>query len=1246
MTEPVSAGSSPSAAVFRFLEPGQPDAIDSLSPVEAPDEPRSPPVQPQEQHHRAPAPADADDIALSAQVVLTALEAAKNTDKESQVLLGELGGVAHTIAGADVMPGGTDDKQGGRVGERDMKGIEGTSREERLLIPSLMPCDATAAGPQAEAGSKQAIYLPSDDLQLYLTFHCRPLWRRLVWYAMVLLTAGIAWIVAFYAPRLWLKINCSPTLLVGEEQQARARQKGQVWVAVKTAYEPLALVRLKQRSLSEPVLRKHVFTESLRLPPSDVIAHISGAARPRADTGSISEARSTLSSLSLLSYRSVTLLLTPVGFVPLGDWRDSGWTSRQAFFAGLASSDGQPGSWRRTMFGLNEIIVETKSWGRLTVDEALHPFYIFSLCSIALWSYDEYQWYALVIGVISIAGIAASVITAKRALQRLQQMSRFECDVSVLRPTSPDSDDKGEGHAQWHTIRSTELLPGDVIDVASTEAKLDTLPCDCVLLESEAISSEAMLTGEAVPVAKSACPTSLLLSVLSSGQPFSKLDKHLLYGGTQIVRSRPGPSSDRSAKALVIQTGFETIKGSLVRQMLFPKPLKHHFYADAFKFIGILALIAFCGFIGSLVYFITIGVDRVEIALRALDLFTICVPPALPAAMSVCTSLAIARLRGAGIFVTSPARINVAGKTSCVVFDKTGTLTEAHLDVLGVRNACRATSAKTLELSDLLRTRAELEEDTKQSREQVSLAEALATAHDLNMLDGKTIGEPLEQSMFAWTGATLDDEAATVELQSGPGDVGQTKTTHALTSDGTVAKVPIVRCVQSHDGGLRATVRKFAFESGLRRMSVIVKSQAEVGARIFTKGAPEAIGPLCRAESLPRDYEAVLDEYTHKGFRVLALAGKSVTQLSWQHAQTMVRSQAESQLTFLGLLVFENPLKEGTRSALARLHAAALKAADVGLSLSEAEASVAAPFTSKDADIGCIDHLIREGRNSLCTSLNLFSWMLIYSLAEFWSVTLLYTVATSFDNAEYLYIDVLIVLPIAIGMANNRPAPQLSRKRPPSRLMSRRVVLSLLSQMVLLILAQATVYLLLHRQHDFYEAPILDPENLELSDQDNTILFKTSTFTYIIAAIIYSWGPPHRQHVWKNWFLSLAIVTITAFNFAFLFINSDGPFFSLFAFHSVPLRFLFVVMGVVLIQGLLAFVVEILLIDRAAAALQPLVESFRRWKLSNRRAKEQQRRRKDDSSEPASDGVEQDAYDVDIDARKAHRRIMASIAAE
>jgi cation-transporting P-type ATPase 13A2 len=54
---------------------------------------------------------------------------------------------------------------------------------------------------------------------------------------------------------------------------------------------------------------------------------------------------------------------------------------------------------------------------------------------------------------------------------------------------------------------------------------------------------------------------------------------------------------------------------------------------------------------------------------------------------------------------------------------------------------------------------------------------------------------------------------------------------------------------------------------------------------------------------------------------------------------------------------------------------AALKAADVGLSLSEAEASVAAPFTSQTPDISCVLEVIKEGRAALVTSFSCFKYM-------------------------------------------------------------------------------------------------------------------------------------------------------------------------------------------------------------------------------------------------------------------------------
>ena len=117
--------------------------------------------------------------------------------------------------------------------------------------------------------------------------------------------------------------------------------------------------------------------------------------------------------------------------------------------------------------------------------------------------------------------------------------------------------------------------------------------------------------------------------------------------------------------------GFATTKGALIRSMLFPKPMGFKFYRDSVKFIGVLAGIAGLGFSASAVQFIHLGVPWHTILVRALDLITVVVPPALPATLSIGTSFAISRLRKMGIFCISPSRVNVAGKINVCCFDKT-----------------------------------------------------------------------------------------------------------------------------------------------------------------------------------------------------------------------------------------------------------------------------------------------------------------------------------------------------------------------------------------------------------------------------------------------------------------------------------------------------------------------------------------------------------------------------------------------
>lgn len=69
-----------------------------------------------------------------------------------------------------------------------------------------------------------------------------------------------------------------------------------------------------------------------------------------------------------------------------------------------------------------------------------------------------------------------------------------------------------------------------------------------------------------------------------------------------------------------------------------------------------------------------------ELVIRSLDIVTIAVPPALPAAITTATIYAQDRLKKQGIFCISPPRINVCGKVSLFCFDKVRTRFALHVE--------------------------------------------------------------------------------------------------------------------------------------------------------------------------------------------------------------------------------------------------------------------------------------------------------------------------------------------------------------------------------------------------------------------------------------------------------------------------------------------------------------------------------------------------------------------------------------
>ncbi|XP_055857682.1 polyamine-transporting ATPase 13A3 isoform X2 [Episyrphus balteatus] len=547
---------------------------------------------------------------------------------------------------------------------------------------------------------------------------------------------------------------------------------------------------------------------------------------------------------------------------------------------------------RRIVYGLNEITVPYKGVVTLLFLEVLNPFYVFQIFSVILWFSYNYYYYAVVIIFMSAFGITMSIIQTKKNQDALYSTVQNSDCAQVLTENGDVKD-----------IKTKYLVPGDIIEIPSTGC---TLQCDAVLLSGNCILDESMLTGESVPVTKTPLP-------IKRDLIFEKKEhsRHTLFCGTKVIQTRYIGSE--KVLAIVINTGNITAKGGLIRSILYPPPVDYKFEQDSYKFIAILGLIAFVGFFYTLITKILRGVDAVKIAVESLDLITIVVPPALPAAMTVGRFYAQQRLEKKNIFCISPRSINVSGSIDCVCFDKTGTLTEDGLDMWGV-----VPKSQTNYFQIALKQIDRLPVD--------HFLFGMVTCHSITIMNGEKKGDPLDLKMFESTGWILEDanvpDGNKYDLLF-PTIVRQPKSNRVSTDSieeeiedfhrGSVDDL-LADVGGSNDIGI---VREFPFTSALQRMSVITRRLTDNHFNVYCKGSPEMIHTLSDPSTIPDNYFAQLDVYAQQGFRIIALAYKPLEKkMTYPKVQRVGRDKIECDLEFLGFVILENRLKPDTTEVI------------------------------------------------------------------------------------------------------------------------------------------------------------------------------------------------------------------------------------------------------------------------------------------------------------------------------------------
>ncbi|MBX2866903.1 HAD-IC family P-type ATPase [Candidatus Kaiserbacteria bacterium] len=341
---------------------------------------------------------------------------------------------------------------------------------------------------------------------------------------------------------------------------------------------------------------------------------------------------------------------------------------------------------------------------------------------------------------------------------------------------------------------------------------------------------------------------------VSVGTPFA--ERHSMgWKGTFVVNGY--------GQGVVVATGDKTEVGQLAESLSTIEdevtPLQREMQkVSRLMFYIIIVLVAVIFAIGVLhnVPLETMLLTSVAIAVAS-------IPEGLPAAVTIVLAVAMEALLNRGGLVRNLLAAETLGSTTFVLTDKTGTLTKAHMT-----------------LTDIVYQGGEEEETTKHIlTTALSASDAYIDEQDSNGTDNFTLrGEPMERAIL--------EKALDMGVAKSSEEIRRTRSAYlAFTSENR-------------------------FAAGI---NIFSKNGTE-GYQLCVNGAPEyileAATDIGEKESI--FYREQIQKLTEEGKRIIAVGHRSVSSPELpEDADDIMKN-----LTFAGLLVFDDPIREGVDGAI------------------------------------------------------------------------------------------------------------------------------------------------------------------------------------------------------------------------------------------------------------------------------------------------------------------------------------------
>jgi Ca2+-transporting ATPase len=414
---------------------------------------------------------------------------------------------------------------------------------------------------------------------------------------------------------------------------------------------------------------------------------------------------------------------------------------------------------------------------------------------------------------------------------------------------------------ETQTVAVEEIVPGDVVLVKAG----DVVPADMRLLEFHQLKiDEASLTGESFPVEKNA--STLGDASLPLGERVN-----MAYKGTVVSAGR--------GVGLAVATGMETELGRIASMIQAEgdnrTPLQRKLGAFGRRLALLVLLI--CAVIFAMGYLR--GESLLLMFMTAISLAVAVIPEALPAVVTISLALGAVKMVRQKALVRRLSAVETLGAVTHICTDKTGTLTRNRMTVTQLfLDGQRIPAAVAVSPG---------EPAALGSRYQLLAASALCNDARINGDNGLT-GDPTETALYV---LAADNGLDPVRL---------------------AAEFP--------------RLAELPFDGVRKCMTTIHKDRD--GVVVYTKGGLEAI--LARSSTMLAGSTRVSLDVTaiHQVNVAMATSGQRVLALAMGHwpslPEDLSAEAVERELTFLGLVGMEDPLRDEAIGAVGQCRAAGI----------------------------------------------------------------------------------------------------------------------------------------------------------------------------------------------------------------------------------------------------------------------------------------------------------------------------------